>query len=192
MNLDQIEIIIGGESLIIDDINLEIIDKVLKYQLLPPENMYYINISNGKYTVNQIRQKIAHELVELIPEKITQFLAENQEIIENANQICMINEFTSNPLIYQEYYYSLGLLDNALNPSYDMIKSYFPNFKNQTTYKSRLLCNLINVYLIRIEVWRQILYNYRCQKMAGYDVYFNSNVVKYELSSLIELIINEL
>ncbi len=172
--MSQLEFIIGGESVFVDDISDQLINQGLHYQNMPPQDMYYVNLPSSKMTVKDIKEHIIKDLPELIVSKID----ETFNILSNNNESFDIEQF----------YINENLLEICINN--ELLERYFGSSINQSADTSRFICNVISVCVKSINNWRDIYNEYRMNQMVNPS--FNINKCKYQIHSLIKLLLNEL
>jgi hypothetical protein len=176
--MSQLEFIIGGESVLVDDISHE---RMLSNHIMPPQDMYYVNLPSNKMTIKEIKQHIVKDLVELIPAKIEETLS-NDELKYEIEQFCL------NP--YIEWPSNDFLLEICLNPTNETLLNYFGSVINQSPEKSRYICNVIYLYAKTMNEWRNKYGEHMINPTETLLFYIEK--CKSQVDKLGQLLINEL
>lgn len=176
--MSQLEFIIGGQSILVDDINDE---RMLYHQIMPPQDMYYVNLPSNKMTIKEIKQHIVKDLVELIPAKIEDTLS-NEQLKYEIEQFCL------NP--YIERPSNDFLLEICLNPTNETLLHYFGSIIKQSPEKSRYICNVIYLYAKTMNEWRNKYGEHLITPTE--TLLFNIEKCKSQVYSIIRLLLNEL
>jgi len=186
--MSQLEFIIGGESVLVNDIPDEFVNTNLNNMRFPPQDMYYVNLPSTKMTVPEIKKHIIHNLPELIVSKIDETI----EILTNNSLLEQeIAEFNTNPLLVDLQHNFM--LELCMNPSKEIIEAYFGTKIDQSPGKSRFICNVINLYNKTIRDWKETYQQYKIISVANPATpQFNIVKCKEQLSSLINLLWKEL
>jgi hypothetical protein len=179
--MSQLEFIIGGESVLVDDISNE---SMLSNQIMPPQDMYYVNLPSNKMTVKEIKQHIVKDLPELITTKID----ESIDMLSDYDLKYEVEQFNLNP--YLERPSNDFLLEICLNPTEESLLCYFGSVINQSPQKSRYICNVMYLYSKTMNEWRNKYGEYVVQPTDS--LVFNIKKCKYQIYSLVKLLLNEL
>ncbi len=186
--MSQLEFIIGGESVLVNDIPDELINKSLTNTRFPPQDMYYVNLPSNKMTVPEIKHHIINNFPELIVSKIDETF---EILIQNSLLEQEIEEFNNNPyLVNLKHNFMLEL---CMNPTKELIENYFGSKINQSPEKSRFICNVINIYNKTIRDWKETYNQYKNISSVNPAIPpFNITKCKEQVSSLMCLLWKEL
>lgn len=186
--MSQLEFIIGGESVLVNDIQEELINANVNNMRFPPQDMYYVNLPSKKMTVSEIKQHIMNNLPELIVSKIDEtinVLEQNSLLMEE------ITAFNNNPYLVDLK--NNFMLELCMNPTKEIIENYFGSKIDQSSEKSRFMCNVISLYTNTIRDWSNKYHQYRTLSMTNPGMpEFNIVKCKQQVNSLINLLLEEL
>jgi hypothetical protein len=186
--MSQLEFIIGGESVLVDDISNEFVNTNLNNMRFPPQDMYYVNLPSNKMTVPEIKQHIIQNLPELIVSKIDETL---EVLKQNSLLMEEITEFNNNPYLVDLK--NNFMLELCMNPTKEIIENYFGTKIDQSTEKSRFICNIINLYNKTIRDWKETYQQYKIISAVNPATpTFNITKCKEQISSLMTLLWKEL
>jgi hypothetical protein len=186
--MSQLEFIIGGESVLVDDIPDELININLNNIRFPPQDMYYVNLPSNKMTVPEIKKHIIHNLPELIVSKIDETI---EILTQNSLLEQEIAEFNTNPLLIDLQHNFM--LELCMNPSKEIIEAYFGTKIEQSSEKSRFICNVITLYNKTIRDWKETYQQYKIISATNPGMPpFNIEKCKKQVSSLMCLLWKEL
>ncbi len=186
--MSQLEFIIGGESVLVDDIPDELVNINLNNTIFPPQDMYYVNLPSNKMTVPEIKQQIINNLPELVVSKIDETI---EILTQNSLLLQEIVEFNNNPLLVDIKHNFM--LEICMNPTKELIENCFGTKINQSPYQSRFIYNVINLYNKTIRDWSDKYYQHKVLLMTNPEIaQFNIMKCKQQIKSLMNLLWKEL